>query len=221
MNVYEQTRLRSTRREFFGRTATGIGTAALASLLAKSGLANGPDIGTGGKVHGGLPGLPHFAPSAKRVIALIQNGAPSHADLFDWKPELARMHGQPVPESYVAGKRFSTMTGQADGKLMLAPIEPFHQRGNSGAWVSDMLPFTAGIADELTFVKGMYTDAVNHAPAISFLLSGAPDSRSSDTRRVDELRARFGGRRTAELHRDDLGFEEHDLRPDLLRFLLG
>ncbi len=183
MNQHPSIQLHATRREFFGRTANGIGAAALANMLAQTGLAldpgNRPHSGnpgadpTQGARLGGLPGLPHFAPKARRVIALIQNGAPSHADLFDWKPELAKMHGQPVPEHFIAGKRFSTMTGQADGKLMLAPIEPFKQRGRSGAWVSDMLPYTASIADELTFVKGMHTDAVNHAPAISFLLSGA------------------------------------------------
>ncbi len=173
MNLYQQRRLHTTRREFFGRTATGIGTAALASLLGKTGFGAEGNSQSQNSRPGGLPGLPHFAPQAKRVIALIQNGAPSHADLFDWKPELARMHGKPVPESYVDGKRFSTMTGKGNGKLMLAPIEPFKQRGQSGAWVSDLLPDTAAIADELTFVKGMHTDAVNHAPAISFLLSGA------------------------------------------------
>jgi len=176
MNQRDKNQLNSTRREFFGQSATGIGSIALAGLLAKSGLAqtNGPTNGpTQGKHLGGLPGLPHFAPKAKRVIALLQNGAPSHADLFDWKPTLAQLHGQPVPESYIAGKRFSTMTGEADGKLMLAPIEPFKQRGQSGAWVSELLPYTASIADDLTFVKGMHTDSVNHAPAMSFLLSGA------------------------------------------------
>ncbi len=172
MNQRDKNQLNSTRREFFGQSATGIGSIALAGLLAKSGLAqtNGP---TQGKQLGGLPSLPHFAPKAKRVIALLQNGAPSHVDLFDWKPNLAQLHGQPVPESYIAGKRFSTMTGEADGKLMLAPIEPFKQRGQSGAWVSELLPYTASIADDLTFVKGMHTDSVNHAPAMSFLLSGA------------------------------------------------
>jgi hypothetical protein len=168
LNQYEKNKLHSSRREFFGRTATGVGTAALASLLAKSGLA---DESRSAKL-GGIPGLPHFAPKAKRVIALIQNGAPSHVDTFDWKPKLAEMHGQPIPDSYIAGKRFSTMTGKADGKLMLGPIERFKQRGESGAWVSDILPYTAAIADELTFIKGMHTDAVNHAPAITFLLSG-------------------------------------------------
>lgn len=176
MNSYQQRKLDTTRREFFGRSATGIGVAALANLLGKSAMA-APHLATEHQSvedtrKGGLPGLPHFKPKAKRVIMLIQNGAPSHVDLFDWKPKLAKMHGQPIPDSYIKGKRFSTMTGAADGKLMLAPLEPFKQRGKSGAWVSDLLPYTAKIADELTFIKGMHTDAVNHAPAISFLLSG-------------------------------------------------
>lgn len=164
-----QHQLRVARREFFGRSANGIGIAALAGLLNQSGFGKVPQPNTTVQ---GLDGLPHFAPKAKRVIMLFQNGAPSHADLFDWKPKLAEMHGQPVPDRYVEGKRFSTMTGQGQGKLMLAPIEPFHQRGDSGAWVSDLLPYTAQIADELTFVKGLHTDAVNHAPAINLFLSG-------------------------------------------------
>src|SRR5687767_1095886 len=83
------------------------------------------------------------------------------------------MHGKPVPDSIVAGKRFSTMTGSAKGKLLLAPVEPFKQHGKCGAWVSNFLPHTASIVDDLCFIKSMRTDAVNHAPAISFLLSGA------------------------------------------------
>ncbi|MBT5019901.1 MAG: DUF1501 domain-containing protein, partial [Planctomicrobium sp.] len=103
---------------------------------------------------------------------LFQNGAPTHCDLFDYKPKLQELHGKPLPSGYADGKRFSTMTGKADGKLMLAPVEPFRQHGESGAWVSDFLPHTAQIADKLCFVKSMHTDAVNHAPAIQFLLSG-------------------------------------------------
>ena len=83
------------------------------------------------------------------------------------------MHGQPVPESLVGGRRFSTMTGDPSGKLMLAPIEPYHQFGRSGAWVSELLPYTAQVVDDLCFIKSMHTDAVNHAPAITFLLSGS------------------------------------------------
>jgi hypothetical protein len=159
--------IQTTRREFFGRSACGLGTAALASLL-------GRDTASAQAAQriGGLPHLPHFAPRAKNVIYLFQNGAPTHVELFDYKPKLKQLHGQPVPESYIAGKRFSTMTGAASGKLMLAPVEPFAQHGQSGAWVSRFLPHTASIADELCFIKSMHTDAVNHAPAICLMLTG-------------------------------------------------
>jgi len=145
-----------------------VGVAALASLLGRDSAVAGAAADLAG-----VPGLPHLAPRAKRVIYLFQNGAPTHVDLFDWKPRLRELHGQPLPAGYADGKRFSTMTGQADGKLMLAPVEPFRQRGESGAWVSDFLPYTAGIADRLCFVHSMHTEAVNHAPAIQFLLSGS------------------------------------------------
>jgi len=171
MNPFAEHQLNLTRRQFFGSSATGIGTAALASMMANESQA-GSDL-TSIVQRDGLPGLPHFAPKAKRVIYLFQNGAPTHVDLFDYKPKLAELHGKPVPDEYVSGKRFSTMTGKADGKLMLAPVEPFAQHGESGATVSAFMPFTAQIADKLCFVKSMHTEAVNHAPAISFLLSGA------------------------------------------------
>ena len=156
-----------TRRQLFGTAATGLGTAALAGLLSRDGSA-----AESHKPVGALPGLPHFAPKAKRVIYLFQNGAPTHVDLFDYKPEIVKQHGKPVPASFLGDKRFSTMTGNAAGKLMLAPIEPFRQRGKSGAWVSEFLPHTAKIADELCFVKSMHTEQVNHAPAITFMLTG-------------------------------------------------
>jgi len=154
------------RRHFFGKSATGIGTAALATLLGRDGFAAG-----------GASKIPPFfrqiAPKAKRVIYLFQNGAPTHVDLWDWKPKLKELNNTPVPDSYIGNKRFSTMTGKANGKLLLAPVEPFKQHGKSGAWVSAFMPHTAQIADKLCFVKSMHTEAVNHAPAISFFLSGA------------------------------------------------
>jgi hypothetical protein len=154
-----------TRREFLGRSTTGLGLAALAGIIGRDARAAGgepiPTLGS------------HFAPRAKRVIYLFQNGAPTHVDLFDYKERLAREHGKPVPEEYIGGKRFSSMTGKADGKRLLGPVEPFRQHGASGAWVSALMPHTAQIADRLCFLKGMHTDAVNHAPAISLLLSGS------------------------------------------------
>ena len=170
MNPIFQYGLNQTRRHFFGRAAVGIGTAALASLLDTP--ANGsPSPVTSSP--GTLPGLPHFAHRAKRVIYLFMNGAPTHADIFDYKPKLAEMHGVAMPEEYFSGKRFSTMTGNPAGKVALGPVEPFHQYGQSGAWVSNLMPYTARIVDELCFVKSMHTEAVNHAPAITFFLSGS------------------------------------------------
>ena len=159
-----------TRRQFFGRSAFGLGTAALASLLGREGWAAtaAPRSGVPG-----LPELPHFAPKAKRVIYLFQNGAPSHLDLFDYKPGLRGWHGKQIPDTLTGGKRFSTQTGGQVERPVIAEISKFAQHGSSGAWVSDLLPHTAEIADELCFVKSMYTEAVNHAPAITFFLTGA------------------------------------------------
>ena len=150
-----------TRRQFFSKSAVGIGTAALASLLEPSALAAG-----------GLPGLPHFAPKAKRVIYLLQNGGPPHVDMFDYKPELEKWRGKEIPESIHKNQRQSTMT-QGAKKLVLPPFVKFAQHGKSGAWASEYMPHTASIADDIAFVKSMHTGAVNHAPAISFFLTGS------------------------------------------------
>lgn len=161
MDPITERQLFVNRRYFFGRSATGIGMAALASMLGEDAFGNEVP-----------PSLTQIAPKSKRVIYLFQNGAPSHVELFDHKPELAKRHGQAVPDSYLAGKRFSTMTGNASGKKLLGALEPFRSRGQSGATVSDLMPHTAAIADDLCFVKSMYTEQVNHAPAINFFLSG-------------------------------------------------
>ena len=164
--------LHVNRREFFGRSACGLGTAALAGLLSRDGLAADATEKRPGRF-GGLPELPHFAPKAKHAIYLFQNGAPTHCDLYDYKPKLKELHGQPVPESYLGEKRFSTMTGNPKGKLLLSAVEPFRQHGESGAWVSNFLPHIASASDDICFIKSMHTEAVNHAPGISFFLSGA------------------------------------------------
>lgn len=157
-----------SRRMLLRRLTEAFGVAGVGALLGAR-----PVSLVGDDSRRGLPGLPHHRPKAKRLIYLFMNGAPTHVDLFDYKPKIAELHGQPVPASYVADKRFSTMTGNPQGKLMLAPVEPFHRRGQSGAWVSELMPHTARIADRLCFVKGLHTEAVNHAPAINFFLSGA------------------------------------------------
>ena len=171
MNPLHQSDLHLARRQFLSKAGTGVGLAALAGLLRNDGLAAEPQQQSQQRF-GGLGHLPHYALKAKNVIYLFQNGAPTHVDLFDWKPKLKQMHNTPVPESYIGDRRFSTMTGKANGKLLLAPVEPFAQHGDSGAWVSEFMPHTSKITDELCFVKSMHTEQVNHAPAINFMLSG-------------------------------------------------
>ena len=150
------------RRQFLTKTSLGLGAAALSQIMG----------GHTDAASGGLPGLPHFAPKAKRVIYLMQSGAPSHVDLFDYKPLLAKRRGEEIPESIHQGQKLSTMTATA-GKPCLGSISPFRQHGESGAWLSDFLPHTASIADDLCFVKSVKAEAVNHAPAMTFLLTGA------------------------------------------------
>jgi Protein of unknown function (DUF1501) len=157
-----------TRRQFFGRSVLGLGTAALANLLGRDAVAADSRRGVPG-----LPQLPHLPAKAKRVIYLFQNGAPSHVDLFDYKPALRDWHGCQIPDAVAGGKRFSTMTGNQTARPVLKEITKFAQHGKSGAWVSDFLPKTAEIADDLCFIKSMHTEAVNHAPAITFFMTGS------------------------------------------------
>jgi len=170
MNPVHEHQAFLTRRQFFGRSAMGLGTAALASLLNRGALSAAAPSQIS---LGGLPDLPHFAPKAKRVIYLFQNGAPSHVDLFDYKPKLKEWHGKQIPDEVVGGRRFSTMTGNQTARPVLGEISNFAQHGKSGAWVSDFLPRTAAIADDLCFIKSMHTEAVNHAPGITFFLTGS------------------------------------------------
>src|SRR6186713_3142527 len=138
-----------SRRHFFGRGATGIGTAALASLLARDTQAAEK------KRIGGLTGLPHFAAKAKRVIYLFQNGAPTHVDLFDYKPKLTAWRGKEIPAEIRGDRRLSTMTSGQTSKPCLPEVTKFARHGHSGAWVCDFLPHMASIADDLCFIKSM------------------------------------------------------------------
>ncbi len=165
MNPSDIHRLNLTRRALFGKASMGLGGMALGSMFARDGFAMSPDRTA--------PVLPHFAAKAKRVIYLLQNGAPSHVDLFDYKPKLKEWHGKQIPNEIVGGRRFSTMTGNQTARPVLGEISNFAQHGKCGAWVSDFLPHTAGMVDELCFIKSMHTEAVNHAPAINFFLTGA------------------------------------------------
>jgi hypothetical protein len=153
-----------TRRHFFARTARGLGAIALSSLLPRVASAQTP---------GGLPGFPNFAPKAKRVIYLFQSGAPSQIELFDYKPLLNKLHGEQLPESVRDGQRLTGMTSQQSSIPLAGSIFPFKQAGQSGAWVSSLLPHTATVADELCIVRSMYTEAINHDPAITFFQTGS------------------------------------------------
>ena len=160
-----------TRRRFIQLSSTGIGAAALATLFNKDLLAQGakaapPSIG-------GLPGLPHFAPKARRVIYLFQGGAPSQHELWDYKPKVAELRGTDLPDSVRQGQRLTPMTATQAGFPLVPSAFKFAQHGESGAWISELMPHTAKLADELCFIKTMHTEAINHDPGMTFLQTGA------------------------------------------------
>src|SRR6266567_4262794 len=157
----DETKRLLTRRHFFSAASGGIGVAALASLLAEDAEATP-----------GLTGLPHFAPKAKRVIYLFQHGAPSQLDLFDYKPKLKDSRGVDLPDSVRKGQRLTGMTA-FQAKFPTAPsLFKFAQHGQSGAWLSETLPYTAKVADELCIIRSMQTEAINHDPAVTFFQTG-------------------------------------------------
>lgn len=165
MNPFHEHQTLVTRRELLGQMGLGIGAAALGSLMNASSSAASPDPNA--------PVLPHFAPKAKRVIYLFQNGGPTHVDLLDYRPKLRELEGQPLPAELLSGKRFSTMTA-SQKKTFLPEITRFAQRGECGRWIAeDFLPHTAGIVDDLCFINSMTTTQVNHAPAITYFLTGS------------------------------------------------
>ena len=159
-----------TRRRFFGRAAAGIGGIALSSLLNERlyAAAVDPKSSAGGV----LPGL-HFAPKAKRVIYLFMSGGPSHIDLFDYKPQLRAHHGQELPGSVRMGQRVTGMTSGQSSFPCVAPMFEFKQHGQSGAWVSELLPHVGSIADDIAIVKTVNTEAINHDPATTFIQTGS------------------------------------------------
>jgi Protein of unknown function (DUF1501) len=157
------TELALTRRHFFSRTSTGIGVAALASLLTESGHA---------ALSGGLPGLPHFPAKAKRVIYLFQFGGPSQIDLFDPKPALKKLQGADLPGEIRMGQRLTTMTAGQSKFPVASSLFRFAQHGQSGAWLSDLLPYTTKIADELCLIRSLHTEQINHDPGVTFFQTG-------------------------------------------------
>jgi uncharacterized protein (DUF1501 family) len=158
-----------TRRTFFARGAQGIGALALASLLNKDARGAGPAPATS---LGALLGLPHFAPKAKRCIYLHLVGAPPQMETFDYKPKMADMFDKDLPESIRQGQRLTTMTS-GQSRFPIAPsIFKFAQHGKSGAFVSELLPYTARMVDDISIVRSMHTEAINHEPAITFFQTG-------------------------------------------------
>ena len=156
MNPLDQHKLLVTRRHFFNKAATGVGTAALASLL-------------GSETRAAETQLP---PKAKRVIYLFQHGAPSQLDLFDYKPDLAKARGSDLPESIRMGQRLTGMTAYQTTFPTAPSLFKFGQHGKSGMWLSELIPHTAKVADELCLIKSMKTEAINHDPAVTFFQTG-------------------------------------------------
>lgn len=159
-----------TRRRFFEGAGLNVGGMALASLLGREAVRAGP---ASSQVHPPLPGLPHFAPKAKRLIYLHMNGAPSQLDLFDYKPQLRERFDQDLPDSIRNNQRITTMTsGQA--RFPVAPSKfEFRRCGESGIWMSELVPHMQGIADDITMIKSVHTDAINHDPACTFVMTGS------------------------------------------------
>ncbi|MBI3684072.1 MAG: DUF1501 domain-containing protein [Acidobacteria bacterium] len=154
MHPLDHLRLTCTRRHFFGLTGTGLGAAAFASAAK-------------------LDGLPHHEPTAKHVIFLHQSGGPSQMDLFDYKPKLKSLQGAELPESVRMGQRITGMTSGQGTLPVASSMFRFAQHGQCGAWISELLPHTAKVADDIAIIKTMHTEAINHDPAITFIQTGS------------------------------------------------
>ncbi len=160
--------LDSTRRHFFRQGALGLGSAALSSLLPAATSANSATV----PATIGLPGVPHFAPKAKRAIYLFMAGAPSQMDMLDYKPTMHQWYDKDLPDSVRQGQRLTTMTS-AQTRFPIAPSKySFQQYGQHGAWVSELLPFHGRLVDDIAIVKSIYTEAINHDPAITYICTG-------------------------------------------------
>ncbi len=159
-------RLNMNRRRFLSRLSLGIGSVALGSLLI-------PDLFSKKDDEAVLTGLAQFAPKAKRIIYLFQNGAPSQLDLFDYKPLLQKMHGEDLPASVRQGQRLTGMTADQKKFPLAGTVFQFNQYGQSRAYISELLPYTAGVVDDLCIIKSLYTEAINHDPALTFFQTGA------------------------------------------------
>src|SRR6185503_19572425 len=161
-----------TRRQFFSRCGIGLGGIALASLMNPGELLANAAATTDASLNPMAPKQPHFPAKAKNVIYLFMAGGPSQLELFDYKPKLKELNGQPIPESFIEGKRFAFM-GSSHGTKLLGTRREFKQHGNSGMWVSEMFPHTSTIVDDVSFVRSCATNLFNHAPAKLFMNTGS------------------------------------------------
>ncbi|HEX7862178.1 MAG TPA: DUF1501 domain-containing protein [Verrucomicrobiae bacterium] len=170
MNASENTHINfeMNRRDFFGKFALGMGGVALTGLFRKASAASAELTPLSG-----ILSSPHIAPKAKRIIYLFMSGGPSQLDLFDYKPKLNEMNGQDLPESIRKGQRLTTMTSNQARLPMAGSQFKFARHGKSGAWVSELLPYTAKMVDDLCIVKSLHTEAINHDPAITFFQTGS------------------------------------------------
>ena len=166
MNLERKLLQQVTRRQLFEQCGIGVGKAALTSLFVGDQLFSAPD-----NVRRGF----HHAPRAKNVIYLFMAGAPSQFELFERKPELQKLSGKELPASMMEGKRFAFMESFAKSPpKLLGTRREFKQYGESGQWVSECLPYTAQVVDDLTFIRSIHTDNFNHAPAKIVMNTGTP-----------------------------------------------
>src|SRR5690606_22099609 len=146
------------RRQFLTRSSLGLGAMALASLVQGRAAANGKGI--------------HHAPKAKRIIYLFMHGGPSQLDLLDHKPDLKKYRGEELPESVRGNQRLTGMTSGQESFPVSSSIFKFHQYGQNGTWISELLPHTGSIVDDLCIIRSMHTEAINHDPAVTYLQTG-------------------------------------------------
>ncbi|UZR99343.1 DUF1501 domain-containing protein [Chondrinema litorale] len=172
-NLQKKVASRMNRRYFLSKTSLGIGSAALASLLKPlGGFAENTGSNTG-LSGGGILGKPHFTPKAKRVIYLFQSGGPSQLDLFDYKPILQKRNGEELPGSVRGEQRLTGMTAFQKSFPMAGAQFSFKQQGSNGMWMSELMPYTSEMVDDLCFVRSLHTEAINHDPAITFFQTGS------------------------------------------------
>ncbi len=201
MNPFEEALIYETRRQFFSRTARGLGVTALATMFGRDAERCGADRTRRLR-------LPHFAPKAKRAVYMHMLGGPPQQDLFDYKPGLKDWYDKDLPDSVRQGQRLTTMSsGQA--RFPIAPsIYKFSQHGQSGAWVSELLPHTAKMVDDIAIVKSLYTEQINHEPAITYMQTGLDDRRAAVHRIVAGLWPRQHVRGSPDVRRHECGSQQ-------------